>query len=229
MINFLFKKKTTVLDCFTFIDVLKERFPITESINHIPDWFKNASKPPDQEVLDPLYSIRKCGGMLDLFKKGAVLPLPCDVKIGTWHTDNIYNVKSYNTLDSEHISLHNFTEHFHKLTIPWLIKQNTKIPFLLTNCHYHSKRMNITIVNGITRFHWIPQIHIFFHLFKQEGGSEEKPNVTLLEGGYPIIHMIPMEDVQVKVNTHLISQTEFFNKAKTTCFFNNNYFKLLKR
>ena len=229
MINFLFKRKTIVLDCFTFIDLVLERFPITESINHVPVWFKKVPKPVESNSLEPVSSIRKCYGMLDLFKRGAVLPLPCDVKIGTWYENNVYNVKSYNILSNEHITVHNFTEHFHKLSIPWLIKTNSKKPFLLTNCHYHSKRPNITVVNGTTHFHWCPQIHVFFHLFKEEGGTEENPNVTILEGGFPIIHIIPIEDVKVKVKTHLIPETEFFNKARSHSFFNNNYLKLLKR
>tara|TARA_R100000734_G_scaffold19094_2_gene18041 strand:- start:3739 stop:4428 length:690 start_codon:yes stop_codon:yes gene_type:complete len=229
MINFLFKRKTIVLDCFTFIDMIEEKFPITESINYIPDWFKKAPKSEETEVLEVVTSIRKCSGMLDLFKRGAVLPLPCDVKIGTWYENDVYNVKSYNRLSPEYIFLNNFTETFHKLNMPWLIKTKSKMPFLLTNCHYHSKRPNITVVNGITHFHWAPQIHVFFHLFKEKGGTEENPNITLLEGGYPIIHIMPTENVKVKVKTHLIPQTEFFNKARSHSFFNNNYLKLLKR
>ena len=165
--------------------------------------------------------------MLYLFKKGAVLPLPCDVKILTWYKDNVYHVDSFNVL-SDIMSLTNFSEIFHHLTCPWIIKQNNNIPFLITNCHYHSKRPNITIVNGGLHFQYNPQIHVFFHMFKQEGGTEENPNVTLLEGGFPILHMIPLEDVKVKVNTHLVSQTDFFNMGRTSCFFTNNYSKLQK-
>ena len=228
MIHFLFKKKPVVLDCFTFIDLIFEKFPISESINHVPTWFKQAPKPPETEGLNPVHSIRKCSGMLNLFKRGAVLPLPCDVKIATWYDNDTYNVRSYNILSPEIIFLDNFTENFHKLNMPWLIKTKSKIPFLLTNCHYHSKRHNITVVNGVTHFNNNPQIHVFFHLLKEEGGTEEKPNITLLEGGYPIVHIVPIEDVEVKVRTHLITQTEFFNKARSISFFNNNYFKLLK-
>lgn len=230
MINFLFKKKNIVLDCFTFYDVVKERFPISESKNHLPEWFKNAPKPKDHNKMVPTHhmtSIRKCGGLIDLFKRGAVLPLPCDVKIRSWYKDGVYNVDSFNVL-SDLMVLTSFSETFHHLTNPWVIKQNNNIPFLITNCHYHSKRPSITISNGVIHFKYNPQLHIFFHMFKQEGGTEENPNIILLEGGFPILHMIPLEEVNVKVNTHLVSQTDFFNMGRSSCFFLSNYAKLQK-
>ena len=162
MINFLFRKKVITLACFTFIDTVYERFAITESINYIPEWFKKLPTKRESDAVAPVFNVRKCSGMLDLFNKGAVVPLPCDVKIVTWHQDSEYYVRGFNILDNKNIVLENFGDYFHKLTLPWLIKQKTNIPFLLTNCHYHSKRQNITVLNGVTNFHYIPYMNMFF-------------------------------------------------------------------
>ena len=92
MFNIFLKKSKIVVDCFTTNSVINDLHPIASANNFYPEWWKRlestvmANGPSG--VLRPEGTIKRCDGVLDLYKQGFVIPLWSDLIIETTEEGN---------------------------------------------------------------------------------------------------------------------------------------------
>lgn len=226
---FFCKPKKIVIDCFTTHTGAYNLNPIDLAVKYFPDWWK--PMPNSTSVADPvtieLSTIKKCPGILDLYKSSIILPLWSDMAVEP-KEDNTYWWKfadGKTRLDTHPIQqLGNaFKKYQHiKILSPWFIKEKSETKFLMTPCTWSLLDItsNINILTGVVEFKHqnATNINFFIDLNRKEP--------LFLEAGTPLYHLVPLTDKSVEVKNHLITKQEFdklFNYTICGVKFSGNY------
>jgi hypothetical protein len=214
---FFFKEKKVVVDCFTSDASAYNLYKIRKAVVYYPDDIKKL--PPNFSVTDratnidvPIPSLKKCVGISEWYKHGAIMPLwldyVCDPQkhqmgqsaLGT--TDDHYqrHVVSHPAIQWQGM----FEDFLHiKFNNPWRFRENGDIKHVWVPAFYNLQKHidNFIVPPGIMWWDFQPQANINIFIRKKS------PKFTLL-AGTPLIHMIPITERQVEYQCHLVSPLE---------------------
>jgi hypothetical protein len=200
-----------------------------------PDWWKKTNQyytVKDEFVEVERSTIKKCNGIIDLYKTGFALPLWSDLKIET-KSCGIYTYRFAS--GEQEIASHPssqfpviYDRYIHmKIMSPWYFKEKSGIKFLFTSPkwnHLNNDMNFIDILPGCMEFKYQISSNINIFLPKAD-------NNFLLPHNTPMFHIIPLSENDVEIKNHLISKTEWNDMIITSSpriSFNNNYNNLAK-
>lgn len=216
MIDFFFKKKELVLDCFTYDGPTYENSKIVPAVKIIPSWFKSTPAKYKYESRYVDYNeaptVKSCYGILEYFKQSFVIPMWSDITIKITEEDLFWEF--FKGLDEviihENILTNNvFSDTFFhiKFLPPWHIRCNQDLNVLFVEPFWNSC-VNENVFNllhiqpGMVNFKITstPNVNVFI----------KKTNDRFkIEHGSPLVQMFPMTDKTVKLKNHLVTYEEF--------------------
>lgn len=229
---FFLRSKEIVVDAFTrYEDILKD-FPLSNASEFIPEWWKNT---PKSELVDDLYespTLRTCSGVLDLFKKGLIMPLWTDIAVAVKDGEYRWQCADRNTELSIHPSYqwNKFADsekfgHL-KLNSQWVIKTKENIDWMFLEPTWHlGMDKKYTITQGIINAHYVGM-----PINTQIMVDISADTKFMLKAGQPIAHIIPLSDKKIKVVRHVVDDKEWAKQAdfrRTT--FTNSYHNKVKK
>lgn len=221
LVNFFFKKKDVVLDCFTFVPHAYDYAKIDSALNHLPDWFKKTPKVGKDENghEDPKNAtIKNCVGVIDLHKKGIIIPswFEMDLKINTyldtenpaftWEastnsvtTANSHNPRQFPGFAGEHGG--NV-----KISSPWAFKTTEEIYFTWTQPTWHFRNFIGTLTNlpAVIEFKYNHGTEINYFV-----ETKEKPQTITIPPLTPLVMLHPLTERNVVIKNHLVTKDEW--------------------
>jgi len=231
--NFFIKRSKVVIDCFTDNLNAAEYFPIKESNNFYPEWWKNLDKThivaESSGIEIPKSTMKSCDGLIALYQQGFMLPLWSDLIVETQgngfrytFADELGHIGShdYEQMSTEFISYIHF-----KIHSPWFIKENKGVQFLFTQPSYNQVKTlcDWHILPGVIDFKYQHATNINF--------IAPRGKRIQLTAGHPLAQLIPLTDKEIELRNHLIDPSNIENlKIKNNFypFFRGSYKKLKK-
>jgi hypothetical protein len=215
------KKKTVTLDCFTNREACIKAFQPERASKFIPTWWKNLSRGNFTDVTQaPYVTMRTCAGFMDYFANSIAVPL--------W---DYYNFVDYGSKIEYRGNIENpaaphprvqFTgflddpSYFQfKIEVPWIFIADNKTKFIQTFpiwCYdVNNAPERIMHLPGIVDFFY--QRSTNFNIFIKASGEHTPPKIITFEPGVPLMFYTPLDDVKVKIKTHLLSKEEYQQKS----------------
>lgn len=215
---FWFKKKETVLDCFTDRFSCYEYNRPDKAAKFIPEWYKKLGKGNYSDPYkEPYTTMKKCTGFINYFTNSFCLPSPDFIHI---RADNeAVDIKS-DVLVGHHskVQYGDFLDdsfHHIKIVTPWLVHSNNKIKFLQsfpTWCQKSSIVLEkFTHIPGIVDFYYQNSTNV--NGFVKKPNKDQPAYVMTFEIGAPLVFYTPLEDTKIKFKYHLISREEYSQRA----------------
>jgi hypothetical protein len=235
MFDIFIKRSTINIDCFTANPGIHTHHPVVLANEAIPDWWKPMKGIVQVErfgIKHDAATIKRCDGIIGLYKNGVCIPLWSDIIIETNNQGEFRYL--YSSEENPPVNTHfknQFSNYFDnlihlKIQSPWLIEEKTGINFYFNqatwNLLHHAHHLNI--VPAIINFKHQSSTHINLFMPKQENRVE-------LTAGQPILHLVPLSDKKIILNNHLISEEEHKRKLLTYSYmssFVGRYKKLKK-
>lgn len=213
---FFLKRSKIVVDCFTDKESVFNLYKIRKATAFFPDEIKNvpAMVPScDQQtnIEFEMPTIKRCNGIQDLYKNGAIIPF--------W-TTFISQPKKHSEGQST----------IGMLTVPYSFNTHPKIqyPGILEDCTHvkFSGVWNLREKTGI-KFVWQSAFWNLLHhkdhflvppaIVDYKRQAQTNVNVFInnncekftIEGGEPMVHLIPMTEKTVEYKCHLVTEKEF--------------------
>jgi len=230
---FFFKKKKLVIDAFCskkFSHAL-EYAPIDYAHEFYPDWWKNLPK----TELDPEkfgfkdinnLNMRLCGGIIDHYKRGLIMPMWSDLSI---RTESLNSYRYQFSDDISQCAFHPaiqrkgfYEDHINvKLLSPWLLESEKNINFTVLPAMWNNTtEPNYQIAIGTLNFFHQKAMNI--NLFIKQ------PKEILIPFGQPLIHIMPLTDREIVIKKHLIGDEDWYHKSSARVSFYGTYFKTKK-
>ena len=171
---FWFKKKEIVVDCFTIHQSVYDLYKIRPAIKYFPEEAKTMSNFYDvvddhTKITYEAATIRKCIGLINLYKQGFIMPMWTDVlcepkssltqksavaMVGLPFQYQMHDRRQFSTLFEDYIHL--------KLEGVWRLREKTGIQFLWNppawNLHRHTQ--NFTVVPGSVSYDYQSQTNV---------------------------------------------------------------------
>ena len=223
---FLFPKKRIDLDAFTTRSEVLKYTPLQKASFYRPDWFKKLPGPNElinknKGVIPPLLSMKTCNGLTDYFSQGFIMPLWSDVNFQVneegvrYQFADCCSVCEFHSPKQYEGYIRNNTHQHVKMMPPWHLLCDSNVNFLFSKVDwYFDELKKIYIPSGVLNFkhNSFPAINMFL---------PKSTSIISLKYGQPLIHLIPLTDKRVKLNTHLVSQSEYdkiFYKTRPCAF-----------
>jgi len=218
MFNIIIKNKPIVVDCFTANPAIHEFFPIELATSFYPAWWKNLESSlkskSEYGIVLPAPTIKRCDGIIELYKKGFVIPLWSDLIIETTSAGEFRY--QYSSLENFPIVNHSrggmgpaFDNFIHmKIQSPWIFEEKTGVQFL-----WQQPSWNL--------FEYLNDLHILPGVinYKDQGGTHinsllsKKNNRLELSSSQPLVHITPISDRKIVVKNHLVGEVEWHQKS----------------
>lgn len=203
------KRKQVKLTFHTHRQSLIKLFPPSIGMKNLPDWFHNNDKSASYP------NINKCSGLNELYKKAINIPLWSDINF-SYSSNGILDIRMPGVppeMIYEYVTHHNeeqynnaFKDSYHfKLMNPWLITSDSLVPFLMIDSTWNRSRFDqYTVLPGMVEFKYQTGAHIncFIHPTKHQ-------QTLKLQGGNPICQLVPLEDVDIKIEYKKVSMEEW--------------------
>jgi hypothetical protein len=218
---FIFRKSKLVLDCFTSKEYVFKNNKINYANQFYPEWWKNIPK----EVMlgiTPTGTLKKCQGLIDTYKIGAMLPLWSDLAINIqnkkfeWQFADFmtncvqHNPKQWGAFADPNVYGNMKIESF------WKCKTKTDTNFYYTSPFWNSPiNRSYETLSGTLNFKYQHDANINIMLNTSKDGH------FVLKQGTPMIHLIPITDKQLIIKHHLIDDKEINNMSGTFMFTNS--------
>jgi hypothetical protein len=216
---FFFKRSKVVVDCFTLNYGIEKLFPIQETNNFYPEWWKSLPKSyekPNQWGLGiPQPTMKGCIGFINLYTHGFVLPLWTDLLMQTTKDSWLYEFAAPNDIvshDEQQFGEPINNYHHIKITSPWFLVEKSGINFMWTVPTFNN-------IENLGSYHILPGIMDY----KYNIGTNinmllpKTDNKILLKAGHPMAHIVPITDKAVELRTHVITQQEL-NKIEVRIY-----------
>jgi len=235
--NFWFKKKKIVLDCFTTDTFSYEYCRIDRAIKFYPQWWKDL--PSEERNVN----MKSCRGLIDLYNNSYVLPFwsTLEVKVGDrkeknfqWHITGTYpevdgdpsKIIASHT-PNQTLGFANTGNYQHiKIESSWHIRTKSNIKFSYTDPIWHKADLNnYTVLPGIVeyRYNRSTATNIMFE-YKPD------PYTITLTPGTPMALLTPLTGEGVEWRYHLITPQERLEEHSRFKFGkDSNTFKLKKK
>jgi hypothetical protein len=227
--NFFFKRKKKVVDCFTPHQMVYEHFPIMQSKEFIPQWYKKLSPTYkvgyDHTAKKEAATIKRCPGISNLFSEGFILPLWSDLSLQFDASDNNnFDMKyEYAATDTSWgLEVHDnrqylglFDNNFFqaKLSVPWIVKESTGLKFAFIEPTYTMSNPNIfTIIPGLLNFKY----QNFLNVNMMIEVTHPMNKTINIEAGEPLAQIIPLSEDDVELRVHKVSSEEYKSLDQST-------------
>jgi hypothetical protein len=222
---------TIHVDAFCLTAGLEHLFPIAPANEFLPEWWKQLPATIKNDVGNGIVTetgtLKKCVGLLDLYRNGFMIPLWSELKIKTNEDGSLYHFASAPVHKQDHDprqlnSAFDNSIHF-KMASPWLIKEKSGVQFLWHGCewNYVEALYNISVSPGIVEYKYQHNTHINMFL--------PRKNIELtLEAGTPLVHIVPLSEKKVVIHNQFIDQREYdrlFSASKYPLSFTGQYKK----
>lgn len=231
--NLFFKKKKTVIDCFTSNVNALELFPVQESKNFYPDWWKELPKTESAEnssgMLIDKSTIKRCEGLIRLYQTGFIIPLWSDVSIQTQAINYLYEfadgVSSLTYHASEQLGV-DFRNYLHvKFESPWRIQEKSGVDFVFVQPSWNNPADLIACHTppGVIDFKYQHTSSINMFLLRSRRYN--------WQAGRPLAQLIPVSDNEIDIRCHLVTDQELSTMRvmnRSMPFFQNSYRKYKK-
>lgn len=197
------------------------------AIKFLPKWFKNMPTggfaEGANEKLTRRITLKKCPGIIDLYKSGFVFPLWSDLNIEI----NPDGSSRYQFIDEESsITYHPAAQmpgcplaetHVNaKINVPWFCKTDKNIKFLHTPPTWNNfGHGDIVVAQGLVGVYAAP-IPLNIHLFLKR--KKEKV-IHELPFGFPLAHFIPLTDRGINIHHELVTSKELQSILSKRPFF----------
>lgn len=226
--NFFFKKKKKIIDCFTPNQTVYEHFPIARAKEYIPNWYKKldatyAVNNPNT-LRKEAATVKRCPGISSLFNKGFVIPLWSDLTLDFSPLGENFEFKWEYAVndDSWSVEVHDFQQYVGlfdnqffqtKLNVPWLIKEKSGIKFAFIEPTYTMTNPNIvTIIPGVIDFKY--QNFVNVNMLTEITQPMQKR--IEFNAGEPLAQIIPLTEDDVELKIHKISKEEYKTLDEST-------------
>ena len=213
---FFFKKKSLTIDCFTAVEGAFKFAKPKHSAEFVPEWWKELpTSYTARNGFWPMPTMRRCSGIIDLYKRGIMLSAWCDAmfNIGAKGTDEYqwqFSDPKHNASihENEQIGTHfNSKEFAHvKLTSPWAFNCNESVNWLWQDPTWNTlPNYDYKILPGIVEFKWqhTTNVNMIFRR-KEEKYTHNIRYKTPLAQLIPLVH-----DRKIKLKYHHVSDKEF--------------------
>jgi len=221
VVNFFFKKKEVVLDCFTHVPHVYDYAKIDRASNYIPQWWKDTpSASPGSN--GKLATIKHCIGFIDFFREGIVIPSWFEMELdiydfasqnqGLYHweasspvvkTDNSHHQEQFYEFSGE-------AGHNMKISSPWMFKTKESVNFTWTQPTWNNRSFisHLQILPAVIDFKYQHATEInYFLLSKKEKQLVTVPPLT------PLVILHPLTDQKIVIKNHLVSKDEWWRLA----------------
>ena len=213
----LFKKKKIVVDCFTYVRSVYELYSIKPAIHYFPEEIKRVPNyydavNPRTNISMPASTIKRCLGIIELYKHGAIIPMWTDSKFvpSNWETkkgaifliDNGFELTLHNTQQFPGL----YVDYLPcKFGSPWRFREKNGVQFTWNPPFFniHNTMKNFLIPPGVTSYKYQSETNINIFVNRK---SED----FMVEAGTPMVHIIPITDSEVVYKNHLVDMNEFF-------------------
>jgi len=208
------KPKCLNIDFFTVREDVFHNAKPQKASHFIPKWFKTLPKPYfDEDVNAPLMlrkTIRNCPAFVDLYATGFMFPLWCDLNIeatperyryqfaDNQSTINFHSKKQFQGFEFEESHLQM------KLLNPWHMMADKDINMFWTAPMWNNFGVDdIVIAPGVfSVYKDLCETNINMFVKKQDN------KIHQLNFGDPLVHIVPLTDLQVKLHCHLVTPKE---------------------
>jgi hypothetical protein len=216
------------LDCFTSNSEAYTFNKINHTRYFIPEWWKNLSK-YDETQVHPYGSMKSCYGLIDLFRKGVVLPLWTDLvlylgEIGSnefmWqYADSKSNAEIHTAGQRGTYLPETHFQHL-KLESPWLFECKEDLHWMTQGITWCFDDPSLIIPQGMLNFKY--QIGTNFNFFLKRKEEKQK---FIMEAGQPLLQFIPMSEKKIVLHHHLVDDREMYVRSgkKRISKFRNSY------
>jgi hypothetical protein len=209
---FFFKKSEIVLDAFTHHAGVYEHFPIQQSVNMMPNWWKQLPKTMTSEKYGIFYeqsTMKKCDGFLDLYKNSISIPNFSELIIQTYdygEWKSLYSASNMPEIISHSRAQYGpeFDDQIHiKIDTPWVFIEKSGINFYFADPFWSRiKKLNMySVCPGIVNYKY--QINTSVNILLPKINS-----TVTLDAGDPLVTIIPITDKKVIVKNHLVDISE---------------------
>jgi hypothetical protein len=214
MFSFFHRKKKVVVDCFTTLTPVFEYTPIVRASKTFPDWWKNLPTVGPLKVVNGIYekhnNMKGCYGFTELYKRGLVIESWSDMHIKV--TQNSYDFHTSigalplcHSTDEYEGGFKDF--HHMKMISPWHFKEKTGMKFLFMGAEWNNELPYKTLP-GVVEFKNVSGTNVNIMMPKMNFDYEIDIKI-----GQPLVHLVPlMDDVDVKIKCHLVSEGEMATK-----------------
>lgn len=230
---FFFKNKKIVIDAFTSSTNAYRFFPIQKAQKFVPAWWKNLHHSFEQKTDVGLTiqrpTIKRCEGLISLYKEGMVIPLWSDVVIETAGNSVKYafadNQSEIGNHPYEQMSPE-FQHYIHaKFISPWRLREITGVNFMFLQPSWNQ-------INFLNDVHTLPGVVDYkFQNTSNVNVLLAKNKRISIAAGDPIAHIIPLTDKDFEVRTHFIDENELKKMevgSNSFPFFLGSYRKIKK-
>jgi len=222
---FLFKKPKLVIDCFTDRPDVFNFSKIDYAHKFYPEWWKQTPK-SFMNTFYKMSTIKKCRGLIDTYKYGAMVPLWSDLAITVKNKQYQWQFSDFKTLGNIHSpeqwnTYIDPTNYGHlKINSPWYIncKRDTKFYWTIPFWN-HAIDIPYHVMPGMLDFKYNHNVHINIMV------NLQKDFMHTIKAYTPMAHMIPVSDKELVIKHHLVSNEEFNNlfDGNITTTFRNRY------
>lgn len=204
---------TTIKEAYTYA-------PVEETIKFLPSWFKSipsSYSSPDTHPLFQVPTIRNCVGLLEYFKKGAIMPLWSDVRINIgeagnteedmWCFSNGHSRLESHGADqwgSNSAFLDPQTDAHLKFVTPWHFKPSKDIPIFLGKPEWVKEIRDLHIMQGIYRYGNTDSLNLNCIAKRRLA-----PYTIELSYGTPLAYFLPLTEQDVEYKVEHVTAAEF--------------------
>ena len=214
---FLLKKKKIVIDAFTYNGHAEQFFKPAAAIDFVPDWWKTLSSSyttrTDQGIEIQVPTLKRCDGILELYKRGFVIPLWSDLIVETngqgslsyvWSETNGMNISGHDSKQWDNKFQHLINC---KIRSPWFFEEKTGVNFYWSNPVWNNlvEFAEVNVLPGVVNFKHQKSSNFNFMF-------ENKRRRYEFKHGHPLAHLIQLSDSNIQIKTHLISEQEWDRK-----------------
>jgi hypothetical protein len=227
---FLFPKKSIVLDCFTFDELILQTAPITSAIKHTPDWWRKLpSSVKHTDGFTFTSTMKNCVGMTDYYKDSVAIPLWSSLQLevkGTQYRWQFSDGRTNANIHPKSQSAGLLPNHGNmKIISVWHLKTQEDVNWVWSQPLYSFEEpiSDLKIMPGIFNFKFqkSTNINIMIPL------NQEK--IYTINQGQVLVHLTPMTDKKIKIKRHLISKQEFDSMSQQQITFVNSYRNIIKQ
>ena len=200
-----------------------------KSTKFLPAWWKELARSHDSKEGIP--DMTHCAGFLDMYKHSITLPLWSDLKLEIGAIGSGNYEWSFSDLRSEIVvhaerqrgGLMPDSEYQHlKMHSPWLLECNEDINLAWVEPVYSNLPSNFKLLTGVTSAKYMPEIHVNFMMKRESVDTSIK-----LEVNQPLVHLVPLTEMEIKIEHMLVSDAEFNDKRTVQYYSTTQRFKHL--
>lgn len=219
---FWFRTKQITVDCFTASKTAYNLYPIKPAIKFIPDWWRSMPNkhitkefnPALAGVEVPIPTLKNCPGVIDLYKKGFIVPLWADLVVKNTPDKVLVDFVDNSGLPTEHPRYQYdpaFQDYNHfKINSPWCVVERTGVEWIELPCTWNLLPLKATfhVLHGVLKFNIQHDTNI--NIFVAKANND----LVHLKGGVPVAHWVPLSDRNIKLKLHQLGEQEFYDRFK---------------